>query len=123
MIGMRVSKRRRKATHLVLLMGVFVIVGCGSGETPALDIQVTDSAGIRVVHVPPLSTLDLPEVRLHRAFSTRNLDGGRIELFRVRDGLFLKDGSLVITNSGTSEVIIFDSDGKGTSRAGRQGRP
>ena len=84
-------------------------------------VEVSDSAGVRLVRVPPLGSFEVPEVRTQVAFSTSRIAGGELDLYRVTDALFLRDSSLVIANSGYSELIIIDKKGEEYRRSGGQG--
>lgn len=80
-----------------------------------------DSAGVAIVRVPPLSAFSLPEWRTERILSTRDIGGEELELFRVVDGLFLEDSSLVLANAGSSELFIIQPGGEAYRRTGGEG--
>lgn len=115
-----VKKLLARAT-MVMLGGV-ALWGCGErAPLQAPSVEVSDSAGVRFVHVPPLADFSLPEWRTRTLYSTRNIGGEELELFRVVDALFLPDSSLVLANSGSSELLIIDPEGRSVRRVGREG--
>jgi hypothetical protein len=88
---------------------------------------VRDSAGIRIVE----STRALWDVDQDRrwvlsetpAVSIGSLEPGPdFEIFDVRGALRLRDGSLVVANAGTSQLLFFDSEGEFSRAVGQKGQ-
>lgn len=88
---------------------------------PAPDVVVSDSAGVTVVRVPPLSTFEVAEWSTRRLTSIEDLEGGGPDLYQVEDALFLGDSALVIANVGVPELIWVDLRRRTYIRVGRQG--
>ncbi|MDZ7779497.1 MAG: hypothetical protein U5R14_06085 [Gemmatimonadota bacterium] len=107
----------------IALLMLLTAMGCDGA--PTLDrpeVTVSDSAGLQLVEIPPLKEFSLPELSARRLFSTRDVDGREVELFEVLDGLFLPDGSLVLANTGSQELIHLGSEGTSSRRIGRRGQ-
>jgi hypothetical protein len=84
-------------------------------------VAVSDSGGVRFVRVPALNELSLPELPVEHLYSTEDIGGEKLELFRVRDALFLKDGTLVIATGGSEELLFVDPWGGTVRRFGGRG--
>jgi hypothetical protein len=89
----------------------------------AQALQVSDSAGARVV------TNAAPEANAATfRLSPRRVSIGVVEgapeymLFRVLSGMVLRDGSIVIANSGTSQVRVYDQAGRFLRSFGKEGQ-
>lgn len=107
-----------------LAAGILIELGSACTGEPALPpptVAVSDSGGVRMVRIPPLGQFGLPQQRLYREYSTNRLGGKSVELFRVADALFLRDGSLVIANGGTEELFVIDSAGMSVRHLGGKG--
>lgn len=106
---------------LSTLVGVF-LGGCADEPgLPSSSLTVSDSGGVRFVRVPALTALSLPDLPAERLYSTEDIGGEELELFRVRDALFLRDGTLVIANGGSEELLFVDPSGGSVRRFGGRG--
>ena len=76
-----------------------------------------DSLGVVVADITGSWFLDAPTWEWMRVYSTE----GKLDLHLVSDGLFLSDGSLAITNTGTSELLHLDTNGQLLRRIGGAG--
>lgn len=102
---------------------VGALVACGERRSPsAPTVSVEDSAGVRFVRVPPLKSFSVPKLAVERLYITKDIGGEALELFRVRDALFLTDGTLAIANSGSEEIIFIDPEGSSSRRFGGKGQ-
>ena len=97
-----------------------VVVGCGRDADGSTASVITEVDGVRHVTLPAHDRLDVPEWDLTETYNTSS-DGAKVELFRVVGARLLEDGSLVIANSGTNELLHLDSAGKIQGRYGREG--
>lgn len=94
------------------------LAGCQSGSEPLSEVQVTDSAGVRVVRFGKLETVKAPVLEAKLIFRT---DPDETVLFRIRSGAFLADGSLLLASAGNSDLVLLGSDGVELRRIGRSG--
>ena len=105
------------------VLTISVTVGsCESDAVLTREGTVSDSAGIRIVeNVDP--TWEAPwRVADEPAVTIGSAEGDPTQLlFRVTDMLRLDDGSIVIANAGTNELLFFDSTGAFRLKAGGQG--
>lgn len=116
-------KGRCGAQAVIAWLIATATVGCGVGERPVPPtVTIEDSSGVRVVRIPPLEQFSLPEIDAERLYSTQDVGRGGLELFRVRDALFLMDGTLVIANGGTDELFFIGPEGVSVRAVGRKGR-
>lgn len=116
--------QRLTTTILALSLGS---AGCqdpsGTADT-GLGAVVHDSAGIAIVqNSPPAPDSRLSwEIGAQPSLSIGAVEsGGADELFQVRDATRLADGRIVIANSGSSELRIFNADGSHAGTWGRRG--
>lgn len=100
-----------------------VASGCEAGDAP-VGFEVRDSAGVRIV----INDRSAPEaggrimVDTEPALSIGTLDGPEEQqLFRVVDATQLPDGTIVVLNSGTSELRFYDAEGAHLRSAGSNG--
>jgi hypothetical protein len=98
--------------------------GTGEDAGTGLDAAVRDSAGVSIVENPAPA----PDSRLPWAFgaeptlSIGAVDSGEADqLFRVTDATRLADGRIVIANSGSNELRVFNADGSHAATAGGRG--
>ena len=101
--------------------------GCDStGEDAdrALEVVVRDSSGVSIVE----NAAPAPETRLPWAFgaeptlSIGAVDSGEADqLFQVTDATRFADGRIVIANSGSNELRVFNADGSHAATAGGRG--
>jgi hypothetical protein len=107
-------------TPLLLSLLTFA---CGSGPDQSEGFAVRDSAGVIIAENSPGSLEGAPPLLRGEPV----LDIGLVEgdsayqLFRVRGGRRLSDGSVAILNAGTQEVRLFGPEGVHRATFGRQG--
>jgi len=102
-----------------------VLCGCGRQAAGAASAAVRDSAGVRVVEVRgEAAALDrrwslglAPELTVGAPGAEP-----QVELFGVVGAHRLGDGSLLIANSGTGELLRVSAGGRIVRRYGRKGR-
>ena len=100
---------------------------CESSEdaTPyGLRAVVEDSAGVTIVtNDPPAPDSRLPwQFSEHPALSIGSVDSGEADqLFRVTDATRLPDGRIVIANTGSNELRVFNADGSHAGTWGGRG--
>ena len=93
------------------------------GRSPALEAVVRDSADVRIVENPrPPSQSRLAwQVSTEPAVSIGTLEGEEPYLLhRVQDALILPDGRIVVANSGSNELRVFDASGMGITYQSNQ---
>ena len=118
------TTQRLTTTILALSLGN---AGCEAPSETAdtgLDAVVHDSAGITIVeNSPPAPDSRLPwEIGAQPSLSIGAVEsGGADELFQVRDAIRLADGRIVIANSGSSDLRVFNADGSHAGTWGRRG--
>ena len=79
-----------------------------------------DSAGVDIVRIPDLQTLDLPEVELRLLHSTASIPD--LQFGHVIGAVFLPDSSLAIADDQSKEIVFIDPDGNVRARSGGEGR-
>ena len=100
---------------------------CESSDdaTPyGLGVVVEDSAGVTVVtNDPPAPDSRLPwQFGAQPSLSIGSVTSGDAdELFQVQDAMRLADGRIVIANSGSREIRVFNADGAHAGTWGRRG--
>lgn len=95
---------------------------CDPGDTGREAIQtvleVTDSGGVRTVHLGNLDELSAARITPDLVASTRQQG---IELFNATMAFFLEGGGLAVANAGSMEVLLLADDGSLARRVGGQG--
>jgi hypothetical protein len=107
-----------------LTMIAVVLVACdapGEGDVP-VDAATVDSAGVRIIdngQLPPSDPTSPPAPLV----TIGVVDGlPENQLFRVSDAKRLSDGAIAVTNGGTRELHIYESDGTHRATAGGEGQ-
>lgn len=107
---------------LVIAAACLSFLGCNTPRdepVAASGVTVTDSAGRRIVRFSDLGALSLAE-----RSATVRAEAGRqqgSELYQVSAARLLGDGRLAVGNSGTSEILYFDTAGGLERRVGGSG--
>ena len=118
------TRSRALPTLAALLCASLVLLtpACDPGdagrEATQTVLQVTDSGGVRTVHLGSLEELSAAPIIPDLVASTREQG---IELFNATMALFLDDGGLAVANAGSMEVLILAGDGSLARRVGGQG--
>jgi hypothetical protein len=105
------------------LLPCLALAACG-GEAGGGRAVVRDSAGIAIVeNVSPDDSAAYAWWRIGELLLDIGGEGAGPgqDLFRVSSARRLGDGSIVVANSGTSELRFFDADGALVRTAGRRG--
>ena len=109
------NRRRHPLTgHGLTGVSTWMLLGCASGDATVPTSLVRDSADITIVEnaMPALDSRMAWRVASEPTLSIGTLDGdGPEQLFFVMDAARLADGSILVANSGTSEVRRFSTDG------------
>ncbi len=95
-----------------------VLAGCGADAPPLSDVTIDRSTDVPVVSFTDLPSVNAPRLRARRVFRT---DPDATVLVNVRAGRFLRDGSLLVANLGTSDLVVIDGEGRERRRVGRSG--
>ncbi|MXV96679.1 MAG: hypothetical protein F4Z92_12665 [Gemmatimonadetes bacterium] len=112
----------------VLLLAIPVVLpaaGCGDSAVPNLPAsQVRDSAGVRIVeNARPAADSRLP----WRSGPAPTVSIGEVTgaeaylLHRADDAVMLPDDRIVVANTGTSEIRVFNASGLHQATLGREG--
>ena len=122
----------QSTTRVFLTTTILVLTRCSvgcedTGQTAdnRLPVVVQDSAGITIVeNDPPAPDSRLPwEFSAQPSLTIGAVDSGEAdELFRVTDAIRLADGRIVIANSGSSEIRVFNPDGSHSATWGAKAR-
>ena len=119
------NKRSPRPWEIFLLLALPAACESSDDATPyGLHAVVEDSAGVTIVtNDPPAPDSRLPwRFGAQPSLSIGSVTSGEAyELFRVLDATLLADGRIVIANSGSSEIRVFNADGSHAETWGRQG--
>lgn len=113
-----------RALRTAVLLFAGMAAGCGAGDAGRGDVVMRDSAGIQIVEARRGLW---PEGREWRVPSPPRLEIGVVEgdpayqLFRVTGATRLKDGRIVVANGGSSQLRVFDADGRFLGEVGGPG--
>ncbi|MGH7552442.1 MAG: hypothetical protein ACREMQ_05385 [Longimicrobiales bacterium] len=101
-----------------------IIISACTGEGPATDAVVRDSAGITIVENTTPAWGEGGEWRLGEVPDVTIGDPeGAVgeQLFRVSSVVAIRDGRIAVANGGTREIRFFDSQGRFLAASGRDG--
>lgn len=108
-------------TRTIAVLLVFAAVACtGDSARDSSSVTTSEVDGVVHVRVESLTPGDVPQWNTHEVFTT-GASATRVELYQVTAARFLRDGVLAVANSGTGEIIAFDTAGAETGRMGRKG--
>ncbi len=111
--------KHRTLLGLALVSCVSAACGGADGRSePLSEVELTDSAGVRVVSFGKLEEVQAQLLTAKLIFRT---DPDETVLSRIGDGAFLADGSLLLASEGNSELVLLDSKGAEIRRIGRPG--
>jgi hypothetical protein len=117
------QETRGTGLHLACLL---LLAACGGADAAAGTFSVTDSAGVAIAvsgapawDATPSRRWSIGETPLLDL--TRTGDGPMHEFYRVEDAMTRPDGSIVVANSGSSEVRVYAATGRALGAAGREG--
>ncbi len=97
---------------LALLFGSQACSPSTENDPQIASISVRDSAGVEVVEAPREVIEALPEWSLELSLDLGGADASpEHEFFRVNGARILTDGTLVVVNSGSQQVLFFDQQG------------
>ena len=112
-------------TAVTLAIAIFVAAACQVACRAEASAQATrDSAGIRIVdNARPADGSRLPwRIGVEPALSIGEVVGEEAYLLhRANDATILPDGRIVIANTGSSELRVFDAAGVHLATWGREG--
>lgn len=119
------ARRALPAVCAGALCGVLSTACAGGGDGGGgLRSTARDSAGVTIVENarPPLDSRLGWRVGPTPAVTIGTTEGDPVyELFRVGDAMRLSDGRIVVANTGSGELRVFDSDGVHLESWGGQG--
>lgn len=113
---------RALRTAVPLLAGM--LASCVAGDADRGDVVLRDSTGIQIVET---RRGQWPAGREWRVPAPPRLEIGVIEgdpayqLFRVTGATRLRDGRIVVANGGTSQLRVYDAEGRFVGEAGGAG--
>lgn len=102
------------------------LVGCQEAGEPGPAVQVSDSAGVRIVETRVAADGAGPdEWSLAQAASlvvgdAPGMPGG--EFHQVSGAVRLSDGGIAVANRGTGEIFVYDADGAHVRSLGGSGQ-
>ena len=106
--------RSRCQTSLMLL-GTLVACGGDTGRTHDTQVQIDDSAGVRIIDLGPVP-LDVVEHRVLAAEPDLVIRSGEdnraTSFFDVRDVEVLSGGRVAVVNGSGNEILVFDGAGQ-----------
>ena len=94
-------------TGSVVLLGVLLLGGCGDRSADGFQPVVRDSAGIRVIDLPPPSESP-PDVVL--ALDGHWIGGRGQEFGELEDVGVLQDGRVVLLDGLSARLTVLDAD-------------
>lgn len=100
---------------------VAAVVGCQRDDAVSLAVEVRDSTGVARIIVPAAYVDRLRVWHLVEPPLARFGSEGPNPLFRVSDAARLGDGTIVVANSGSAQLIFYDRHGRFVRSAGGNG--
>lgn len=113
----------RIGTYLTMFLMAAVVAGCASPDRDRGQTTVADSAGVRVVTSGAPQAAEFSwKISPEPSVVIGGEDGDESEvLYRVFSAGVLTDGTILISNSGTHELRVYESAGGLLLTFGREG--
>jgi len=124
LVGLRSQLMREVVSLQAVLLAVLACSpDMDRGDDPEhAAVLVRDRAGVRIVQNPTVCDGCVWSVSDTPILSIGTADGDPNDvLFQVVDALALEDGSIVVANGGSQQLVFFDSTGQYTHAAGGSG--
>ena len=104
--------RRVLAPSRVLILAA-VVAGCGgdTGRTDEIQVQVRDSAGVRIVEYAGEPQVEPPFALAAEPLYRHGANPGDYEFQVVNVGRLFPDGGAVVADRQNSEVVVLSPDG------------
>ena len=112
--------RSRYQTTLMLL-GTLVACGGDAGRTHDIQVQIEDSAGVRIVEYVAVPEVEPPFVIAEEPVYRHGANPGDYEFQLVNVGRLFPDGSAVVADRQNSEVVVLSPDGTTHAVLARRG--
>ena len=89
------------------------LVACGedNGRTPDIQVQIADSAGVRIVRYAGVPEVDPPFAIAEEPLYRHGTNPGDYTFQVVNVGRLFPDGSAVVADRENSEVVVLSPDG------------
>ena len=99
------------------------VVACGgdTGRTGDVQVQIEDSAGVRIVEYVAVPEVDPPFVIAEEPVYRHGANPGDYEFQLVNVGRLFPDGSAVVADRQNSEVVVLSPDGTTHAVLARRG--
>ena len=113
-----------RTTTIPTMFLAFTAAACAGGGADSDTFVVRDSAGIRIVEnvTPARGEVDAWALSQQPLVDIGGQEGDPdYELYRVTDAVRLPGGRIVIGNSGTNQIRLYDESGTHLSDVGGQG--
>lgn len=113
----------RSPRHSALIVSA-ALVACGgdNDRTRAVQVQIQDSAGVRIVEYAGVPEVDAPFLIAEEPVYRHGTNTGDYEFQGVNVGRLFPDGSAVIADRANSEVVALSSDGTTHEVLARRGQ-
>ena len=112
----------RSRCHSALMLSA-AVVACGgdTGRTGDVQVQIEDSAGVRIVEYVAVPEVDPPFVIAEEPVYRHGANPGDYEFQLVNVGRLFPDGSAVVADRQNSEVVVLSPDGTTHAVLARRG--
>lgn len=98
------------------------LAACDRGGSSSPVATARDSAGIRVVESTPDASTDSCAIPTEPEIEIGAREGpDEYQLYRVMDATRLSDGRIAVVNQGSSEIRLYDEEGRFLHAFGREG--
>ena len=94
-----------------MLWAVLVACGGDTGRTRELQVQIADSAGVRIVQYLGVLQVDPPFVIAEEPVYRHGANPGDYAFQGINAGRLFPDGSAVVSDESNSEVVVLSPDG------------
>ena len=102
----------RSRYHSTLMLSA-ALVACGgdTGRTGDVQVQIEDSAGVRIVEYVGVPEVEPPFVIAEEPVHRHGANPGDYEFQGINVGRLFPDGSAVVADRENSEVVVLSPDG------------
>lgn len=115
-------KRRVPASsHIPILAVALAACGGDTGPTDELQVQIRDSAGVRIVEYAGIPEVEAPFTLAAEPLYRHGANPGHYEFQFVNVGRLFPDGGAVVADRQNSEVVVLSPDGTTHAVLARRG--
>ncbi|WP_420636834.1 hypothetical protein [Candidatus Palauibacter sp.] len=98
-------------SRILMLASALAACGGGTGLTDDIQVQIRDSAGVRIVEYAGESDIEAPFALAAEPLYRHGANPGDYEFEQINFGRLFPDGGAVLSDEWSSELVVLNPDG------------